>query len=230
MKEYNIPADRVIRHFDVTGKSCPGYWCGTSEKNQKWFTEFHNKLTGTSSGGGDTKPPVTTDKLYRVRKSWTDAKSQIGAYSSLENAKKACKSGYKVFDWNGVCVYPVVVSNDINVDGSWGKDTTRALQKILSTTVDGIVSNQPISNKKYMTNCSTTSWEFTSNYKGGSNMIRALQRTIGATADGWFGKNSAIALQKYLVKNGYSVGSYGCNGYVGNDTVCALQRWINSQI
>lgn len=24
MKEYNIPADHVIRHFDVTGKLCPG--------------------------------------------------------------------------------------------------------------------------------------------------------------------------------------------------------------
>jgi N-acetylmuramoyl-L-alanine amidase CwlA len=24
MKKYNVPKDRVIRHYDVTGKMCPG--------------------------------------------------------------------------------------------------------------------------------------------------------------------------------------------------------------
>ena len=49
MKKYNIPSTNVIRHFDVTGKTCPAYWCGTSEKNQLWKTEFHNKLSNSSS-------------------------------------------------------------------------------------------------------------------------------------------------------------------------------------
>jgi len=40
-----------------------------------------------------------------VRKGWEDAKSQIGAYSSLDNAKKACKDGYTVYDWDGKAVY-----------------------------------------------------------------------------------------------------------------------------
>lgn len=43
--------------------------------------------------------------LYRIRKTWDDAKSQIGAYSNLENAKRACKEGYNVFDENGKVVY-----------------------------------------------------------------------------------------------------------------------------
>ena len=50
-------------------------------------------------------------KLYRVRKSWTDTNSQIGAYSSLPNAKDACQkagAGYKVYDWNGIEVYAYV--------------------------------------------------------------------------------------------------------------------------
>lgn len=50
----------------------------------------------------------TEKKYYRVRKSWADAKSQIGAYEILENAKKACKDGYFVYDWNGNQVYPEV--------------------------------------------------------------------------------------------------------------------------
>ena len=48
-----------------------------------------------------------TKQLYRVRKFWTDAKSQLGAYSSLENAKKVCKTGYSVFDNSGRVVYAV---------------------------------------------------------------------------------------------------------------------------
>lgn len=47
------------------------------------------------------------EKWYRVRKSWTDAKSQKGAYKVLKNAK-ACadkNEGYYVYDWNGNVVY-----------------------------------------------------------------------------------------------------------------------------
>lgn len=45
------------------------------------------------------------EKWYRVRKTWTDAASQIGAFESLENAKNACREGYTVYDWNGNAVY-----------------------------------------------------------------------------------------------------------------------------
>lgn len=43
--------------------------------------------------------------LYRVRKSWTDKGTQIGAYRVLENAKKACIEGYTVYDEDGEAVY-----------------------------------------------------------------------------------------------------------------------------
>lgn len=51
--------------------------------------------------------PEEVTHLYRIRKSWKDAASQIGAYSSLDNAKKACKAGYTVFDETGKAVYSV---------------------------------------------------------------------------------------------------------------------------
>lgn len=67
MKKYNIPMPRVIRHFDVTGKTCPAYWCGTSEKNQKWLTEFWNKLgntqTSTAPSGGSTSSSFAAYKV-----------------------------------------------------------------------------------------------------------------------------------------------------------------------
>ena len=52
-----------------------------------------------------TSTSSTTAQMYRIRKTWADEKSQIGAYSTLENAKKACKTGYTVFDNSGKAVY-----------------------------------------------------------------------------------------------------------------------------
>lgn len=94
MEKYNIPIENVIRHFDVTGKSCPAYYVDENSWN-----EVKNKIQKTSSS------TPTPQNLYRVRKSWTDASSQTGAYSSLENAKKNCKIGYSVFDSNGNAIY-----------------------------------------------------------------------------------------------------------------------------
>ena len=55
----------------------------------------------------DTQKP-TAKKFYRVRKSWGDAASQLGAFENLELAKKRAdqSKGYKVFDSNGKQVYP----------------------------------------------------------------------------------------------------------------------------
>lgn len=55
----------------------------------------------------ENKPPT---QLYRVRKSWEDAKSQIGAYAVLENAKKRAdkNKGYQVYDEKGNQVYPPI--------------------------------------------------------------------------------------------------------------------------
>lgn len=49
MKEYNIPAKNVIRHFDVNGKSCPAFWCGNIKNDTKWKSEFWNKLSPSLS-------------------------------------------------------------------------------------------------------------------------------------------------------------------------------------
>lgn len=65
------------------------------------------------------KPPTTPSKdLYRVRKTWSDAGSQKGAYSILDNAIAECKkyTGYSVFNSNGSVVYtnkPVIENIDV---------------------------------------------------------------------------------------------------------------------
>lgn len=67
------------------------------------WAEFKKKVQSYLNAGSSSA--LSTKQLYRVRKFWTDAKSQLGAYSSLENAKKACKVGYSVFDASGSAVY-----------------------------------------------------------------------------------------------------------------------------
>ena len=57
-------------------------------------------LGGSSSGSAGSV-------LYRVRKSWSDAKSQKRAFNNLDNAKKCAdfNAGYSVFDESGKRVY-----------------------------------------------------------------------------------------------------------------------------
>ena len=98
MEKYNVPASHVIRHYDVTGKICPNPYVYNAMAHT--WDEFKQLISGAASAGGSQ-----TDRLYRVRKSWKDAKSQIGAFSSLDNAKKDCMDGYTVYDWDGRAVY-----------------------------------------------------------------------------------------------------------------------------
>lgn len=60
-------------------------------------------------------PTATNNGLYRIRKSWQDAASQIGAYKSLDNAKKACITGYSVYDEKGNVVYTLATAATIKV-------------------------------------------------------------------------------------------------------------------
>lgn len=71
-----------------------------------------------STGTSTSSPSSTSSEIYRVRKSWKDSKTQIGAYRDLKNAKVACDkagSGYYIFNSNGTVVYPTVSSYKVKV-------------------------------------------------------------------------------------------------------------------
>lgn len=103
-------------------KMCPAYIL-------PHWAEFKKKVQAYMNVGSSTPATSSPKQLYRVRKSWSDAKSQIGAFSSLENAKKACKNGYAVFDSNGKQVYPAKKSVDEVarevIQGKWGNGAER---------------------------------------------------------------------------------------------------------
>ena len=126
-------------------------------------------------------------------------------------------------------------SDELTVDGIFGKDTARKSQKVFGTVQDGKISNQPIANKKYLPNCSTSAWEFKGkNYKGGSAFIKALQLFLRkleyytGAIDGYCGKQTVTALQMFLKKLGYYTGAI--DGYCGRLTVIAWQLYINSRL
>lgn len=89
-------------HRWFANKSCPGNWLYA--RLGDLATEVTKKLGGSSDSSSTT---TTTDTLYRVRKTWADSKSQLGAYKVLANAKEKADEnpGYSVFDENGKVVY-----------------------------------------------------------------------------------------------------------------------------
>lgn len=72
----------------------------------------NDKFTG-SSDNTEYVNQESNNQLFRVRKSWNDSLTQIGAYKVFENAKKECdtRSGYFVFNRKGELIYPNELSN-----------------------------------------------------------------------------------------------------------------------
>jgi N-acetyl-anhydromuramyl-L-alanine amidase AmpD len=97
----------ITMHKQFAATACPGAWLEkkiTSGQFEKDILAAMGKST-TNTVVKDTSEQTTKTGLYRVRKSWANVSSQIGAYKSYENAKKACKQGYKVYDQDGTLVY-----------------------------------------------------------------------------------------------------------------------------
>ncbi len=100
MNKYNINIDHVVRHYDASRKLCPS---SMSANNWAEWYEFKNMITNNTNSSVNN---IQSGSLYRVRKSWGDIKSQIGAFTNLENAKKLARDGYKVFNDKGDVIYP----------------------------------------------------------------------------------------------------------------------------
>ena len=103
------------------------------------------------------------------------------------------------------------------VDGWWGPATTAALQALLGTPIDGIVSSQ---DGAWHDNIPAAGpgWDF-ENDPNGSQMVAALQARLGVPVDGIIGPETIAALQARL---GVPV-----DGYAGMATVAALQAHLN---
>ena len=103
LKEFGWGFDRVYTHQKHSGKYCPHRTLDSG------WDRFMNMVKEAYNGTmqGDQNNSTSAKQIYRVRKSWSDATSQKGAFSDLNNAKKCADSnlGYNVYDSNGKFVY-----------------------------------------------------------------------------------------------------------------------------
>ena len=89
----------VMHWFPRHGKSMD-----TFRADVKALLSTEDKKTEVS----DEYPTKLTDGYYRVRKAWSDKKSQLGAYRVLAYAKAKADNnpGYYVYDPDGKAIYP----------------------------------------------------------------------------------------------------------------------------
>ena len=150
VKKYNIPKERVIRHYDVTGKNCPAYFV----RDEKAWNEFKNDIFATKTTSATTSS-TTTKKV-------TTYKASV-----VKSLQKALNSSYKLkLSVDGVIgtktktvLKTYIVKNytknayakwiqqrlkdkgyKIKVDGKFGNDSASVLksfQKDNGLTVDG---------------------------------------------------------------------------------------------
>ena len=127
---YTPKSDEMVLtvHRWFANKSCPGSWLYAR------LGDLAAKVTAAL--GTEASADKAASRLYRVRKTWADSKSQKGAFSVLANAKKCADSnkGYSVFDENGKKVYPAdAPSTKKSIDaiarevirGDWGNGDER---------------------------------------------------------------------------------------------------------
>ena len=79
-------------------KTCPLYII----KGKGW--SYFEKITTNYYNALQSKK---TKEIYRIRKAWSDSKTQIGAFSNLNSAKEMAdyNKGYKVFNNKGQIIY-----------------------------------------------------------------------------------------------------------------------------
>ena len=112
-------------------------------------------------------------RAYQIANGWAGKTLQPSGHR--DHANTNCP-GPNIYGWlksggltNSATIPNTSGNQTLVVDGFWGPATTRAMQKINKTTVDGVVSSQPTANKRLLGGVS--GWEFSSNPKG-SLLIR----------------------------------------------------------
>lgn len=121
----------------------------------------------------------------------------------------------------------------------WGPKFSRAIQRQLGTTPDGVISGQWQSNKAYFWAVESDTVEWTKTGKGcGSDMVLALQKKVGCKIypelNGVQGRQMSSGTirkhQQWLIAHGISCGASGADGYHGRDTNRAVAQAIKRRL
>lgn len=138
MQRFNIPSNRVVRHWDASRKMCPYFYASNP-------SEWDNLKAVITSGQGN---------VNIVSNAGSSSTGSVG----------------------------------LAIDGFWGPSTQNALAKLFGTTADGVMSGQYNDSRKPGVVCARYG-------KGGSALIREMQKWLGITSDGLLGQNTIKTLQ-----------------------------------
>ena len=108
------------------------------------------------------------------------------------------------------------------VDGHLGVYSVSEWQRALGTYVDGIVSGQWIENRQWIPRLESVDWSDT----GDSPFARTLQAVIGADIDGYIGRRTVLAIQRWI--NARTDEALLEDGILGEYTAKAIQRALNA--
>jgi len=175
----------LTMHCYFAATACPGPYL---KSKFSYIAQEVNKRLGATDTNKETAP--AEDELYRIRKSWDDAKSQKGAYKNLNSAKSACPEGYTVYDKDGKAVYTKAAA-------STAKPATQSVSK---------VNIQLKVLKKGMPVCAEV--------KTVQRLLYCMGYNLGYDpVDGDFGTNTEEAVRAFQKKKSLTV-----DGIVGENT------------
>lgn len=103
-----------------------------------------------------TNQGAGANKWYRVRKSWKDKESQLGAYKVYDNAVRNCPPGYAVFNDRGTVLYRMVAECVYVVNSG---DTLGGIAKKYGTSVDNIIEANRAEYPNITPNYIRTGWQ-----------------------------------------------------------------------
>ena len=226
MKKYGIPANHVVRHWDVCSKACPGWngW-GANGCDASIWNQFKKDITS-----GTVSTPNVVNSGSTTNTSTSSSVLKVGSRGSAvqDVQKKLVALGYNV--------------GSSGADGIFGNATKNAVIKFqgsVGISKDGIVGSQTLTklNEAYNNRnkgqsvTSTTSYVgkdyvrkaqvHISNFTGTAissdgiigtetrkGIVKCLQRALnldyksGLAVDGVFGSASKKALGNHYVKRG----------------------------
>lgn len=128
MDKYDVPASRVVRHFDVTGKCCPnGYVSKTA------WASLHKRLTGSTSTSKpkntETSPVYPTITLANGMKG-EQVKRLQRCLNKIMGAKLEVDSSFGPA--TDACVRAFQRRYNLAVDGSVGPKTRAKIKAVMS--------------------------------------------------------------------------------------------------
>lgn len=169
MNRYGIDASHVIRHHDVAD-----YYTGR-------FVDPHKDCPAPYVSGDPT------GAKWKTLHDYVTGVSQSASAGGSQESNGDSASG---------SVEQPSASGDIDVDGYWGRNTTKKLQQHFGLYVDGVVSSQYAvyedSNPGLV-----GGWDWVSS-PNGSPTIRAIQKVVGVEQDGIIGPLTIKAMQRHF--------------------------------